>query len=115
MTRVLPLFFEFDDVPGDWPAPPAFRSRREILARSRGLRIFRGIGIRRSGLSRDDAIDLAESLPPPTFRSRGAWIDLDAIEEGRAGETNRRRRRIRPNSIGVRTTDHASRGKTSPL
>ena len=26
---------------------------------------------------------LAESLPPPRFRSRGPWCELDAMEEGR--------------------------------
>jgi tRNA (guanine-N7-)-methyltransferase len=83
MTRILPVFFDFEEVPGSWPSPPEFRSRREILARSRGLRIFRGVGARRSGLSRSEAIALAESLPPPTFRSRGPWLALDAIEEGR--------------------------------
>jgi len=83
MTCVLPVFFDFHEISGDWPNPPLFRSRREILARSRGLRIFRGFGVRRSGLSRSDAISLAESLPPPRFRSRGPWIELDAMEEGR--------------------------------
>lgn len=89
MTRILPVFFEFQEVREGWPTPPEFRSRREILARSRGLRIFRGIGTRCAGLSRDEAVALAESLPPPNFRSRGPWIDLDRIEGGR--EESRRR------------------------
>ncbi len=55
-------------------------SRREILARSRGLRIFRGLGTRRDDVTRDQALALAESLPAPTFRSRGPWCDLDAWE-----------------------------------
>ena len=59
------------------------RSRREILARSRGLRIFRGQGRRRDDITRDEALALTESLPPPLFRSRGPWCDLDAWEEGR--------------------------------
>jgi tRNA (guanine-N7-)-methyltransferase len=90
MTRLLPVFFDFAEHPGPWPDAPAGRSRREILARSRGLRIFRGSGTRRDGLSPDEAIALAESLPPPTFRSRGPWCDLDAWESRNEGPSPRR-------------------------
>ncbi len=81
MTRVLPVFFEFRVQDGPWPDAPEGRSRREILARSRGLRIFRGEGRRREGVTRAEAVALAEALPSPTFRSRGPWCDLDALEE----------------------------------
>jgi tRNA (guanine-N7-)-methyltransferase len=81
MTRVLPVFLDFQEHPTPWPDAPEGRSRREILARSRGLRIFRGWGTRREGISPTEAIQLAESLPAPTFRSRGPWCDLDAWEE----------------------------------
>ena len=80
MTRLLPVFFDFSEQDGPWPDAPQGRSRREILARSRGLRIFRGQGTRRDDLSRDEAIRKAEALPSPTFRSRGPWLDLDALE-----------------------------------
>ena len=80
MTRILPVFFDFREQDGPWPDAPEGRSRREILARSRGLRIFRGVGIRREDLSPAEAIASANSLPPPTFRSRGPWCDLDAWE-----------------------------------
>jgi tRNA (guanine-N7-)-methyltransferase len=80
MTKVVPVFFEFEEHPGPWEDAPEGRSRREILARSRGLRIFRGLGRARADLRRDEAVALARSLPPPTFRSRGPWCDLDAIE-----------------------------------
>ncbi len=86
MTRVLPVFFDFHEQPGPWPDAPEGRSRREILARSRGLRIFRGSGTRRDDLSPAAALALAEALPAPTFRSRGPWCDLDAWEE--RGEKN---------------------------
>jgi tRNA (guanine-N7-)-methyltransferase len=80
MTRLLPVFFDFNEQVGPWPDAPQGRSRREILARSRGLKIFRGSGTRRDDLSPSEAIKRAESLPPPTFRSRGPWLDLDAFE-----------------------------------
>lgn len=82
MTRVVPVFFELGEPLDAWPSPPEFRSRREILARSRGLRIFRAIGVRRQELSRSEAVKKAESLPSPTFRTRGPWIELDALEAG---------------------------------
>jgi tRNA (guanine-N7-)-methyltransferase len=80
--RVLPVFLDFREQEGPWPDAPEGRSRREILARSRGLRIFRGEGVRRDDVSRAEAISLAESLPSPTFRSRGPWCELDAMERG---------------------------------
>lgn len=81
ITRVVPVFFAFEEQPGPWPDAPEGRSRREILARSRGLRIFRGTGIRRDDVTRDAAMAMASKLPTPTFRSRGPWCDLDAWEE----------------------------------
>ena len=54
---------------------------REILARSRGLWIFRGEGTRRDDLDPRSARELARSLPRPTFRTKGPWLDLDAIEQ----------------------------------
>jgi tRNA (guanine-N7-)-methyltransferase len=81
-ARVIPVFFEFHAQSGPWPDAPEGRSRREILARSRGLAIFRGLGRRRDDVSRDEALSLASTLPSPTFRSRGPWCELDALEEG---------------------------------
>lgn len=81
--KVIPVFFEFEEQKGPWPDAPAGRSRREILARSRGLRIFRGWGRRRDDISREKALALAETLPAPRFKSRGPWCDLDAWENQR--------------------------------
>ncbi len=80
MTRVLPVFFDFQERLEPWPDAPEGRSRREILARSRSLKVFRGSGTRRNDLSPADAVRVAEQLPEPRFRSRGPWCDLDAIE-----------------------------------
>ena len=90
MTRLLPVFFNFAEQLEPWPDAPEGRSRREILARSRGLKIFRGSGTRRDDLSPAEAIALAESLPPPSFRSRGPWCDLDAWELRNEGPPQRR-------------------------
>jgi tRNA (guanine-N7-)-methyltransferase len=84
ITRVVGVFFDFREQDGPWPDAPEGRSRREILARSRGLRIYRGQGRRRDEITTDRALALAEPLPAPTFRSRGPWCDLDAWEERQA-------------------------------
>lgn len=89
IKNLAPVFFDFREHPGPWPDAPEGRSRREILARGRGLRIFRGVGSRREDISADDAIALAEALPAPMFRSRGPWLELDPLEQSRPA--NRRR------------------------
>ena len=81
MREVLPSFFEFREQSDPWPDAPEGRTRREILARQRGLTIYRGIGIRRGDLTaRSRILRLAKSLPLPTFRTRGPWCDLDRQE-----------------------------------
>jgi tRNA (guanine-N7-)-methyltransferase len=80
IRRVVPVFFTFHEQVEPWPDAPHGRSRREILARSRGLRIFRGYGYRRDDIAREDALTLAQALPAATFRSRGPWCELDEIE-----------------------------------
>ncbi|MFO0951758.1 MAG: methyltransferase domain-containing protein [Isosphaeraceae bacterium] len=93
MTQMLPVFFEFREQDGPWPDAPEGRSRREILARSRGLKIFRGFGTRRDELSIESALEVAASLPAPTFRSRGPWCELDAAElRAEAGDSGPRPR-----------------------
>jgi tRNA (guanine-N7-)-methyltransferase len=86
MSRVLPSFFNFAEHPEPWPDAPEGRTRREILARQRGLTIFRGEGIRRGDLSREALDALAAALPLPKFRSRGAWCELDRIEHAKHHE-----------------------------
>jgi tRNA (guanine-N7-)-methyltransferase len=77
---VLPHFFDWRERDDPWPDAPEGRSRREILARSRGLRIFRGEATRRDDLSTDEAVANARRLPLPRFRSRGPWMELDRLE-----------------------------------
>jgi tRNA (guanine-N7-)-methyltransferase len=81
MTRVVPAFFVFQDQPGPWPDAPEGRTRREILATSRGLRVYRGFGQRRDELEPEAARALVQTLPLPTFRTRGPSCELDVLEE----------------------------------
>jgi tRNA (guanine-N7-)-methyltransferase len=80
MGRVVPHFFAFQEQVEPWPDSPEGRTRREIVARQRGLKIFRGIARRRSDVEPAAALELARSLPEPKFRSRGPWCDLDRWE-----------------------------------
>jgi len=80
IAQVVSVFFDFREHPEPWPDAPEGRSRREILARSRGLRIFRGTGLRRDDITRKASLALAESLPAPNFCGRGPWCDLDRCD-----------------------------------
>ena len=84
-TRRRETFIE----PGDEPDAPEGRTRREIIARQRGLKIFRSVGTRRDDLDPQAALSLAGSLPEPRFRTRGPWCDLDRWEASRhCGQIN---------------------------
>ncbi|WP_169976922.1 tRNA (guanine(46)-N(7))-methyltransferase TrmB [Tautonia rosea] len=100
MTQILPSFFTVRPHPSPWPDAPEGRSRREILARSRGLPIFRAVCTRRDDLRQGDIRELVQNLPRPDFVSRGPSAELDALEagEGDAGPSRSRPgpRRSRP-------------------
>jgi tRNA (guanine-N7-)-methyltransferase len=80
IRRVAPVFFDFTERDGPWPDNPAGRTRREIIARSQALPVFRGTGTPKPGLSALDARRLAESLPPPTFSADRRLKRVDALE-----------------------------------
>jgi tRNA (guanine-N7-)-methyltransferase len=72
-------FFDFHERIGRWPDAPKGRTRREIIAMKKGLSIFRGHGTAKLNLSADDALKLAESLPPPTFDADRRIRELDRL------------------------------------
>lgn len=80
MRQVVPVFFEFEERASTWPDAPKGRTRREIIALRRGLPVFRGSGRAREGLSEEDALRLAEALPPPVFDADRRLQALDAEE-----------------------------------
>lgn len=79
IREVVPVFFDFHERIGRWPDAPKGRTRREIVALRRGLRIFRGHGTARPDLSEDEALRRAEALPPPTFDADRRLRDLDRL------------------------------------
>jgi tRNA (guanine-N7-)-methyltransferase len=85
LRSVLPVFFDFTERHGPWPDAPRGRTRREIIARSKGLPIFRGSGTPKVGLSETEALRRAESLPPPVFDADRRLRQIDEMEQGERG------------------------------
>jgi len=77
---VVPVFFDFQEQSGRWSDAPKGRTRREIVALRKGLPVFRGWGLARSGLGEQEALELARSLPPPAFDADRRLRQLDALE-----------------------------------
>jgi tRNA (guanine-N7-)-methyltransferase len=80
IREIVPVFFDFHERIGRWPDAPKGRTRREIIALRRGLPIFRGSGPARPDLSAEDALRLAEALPPPVFDADRRLRELDEWE-----------------------------------
>jgi tRNA (guanine-N7-)-methyltransferase len=76
---IVPMFFDFHERIGRWPDAPRGRTRREIMAMKKKLPIFRGSGTARQDLTEDNAIRLAEELPPPVFDADRRLRDLDRL------------------------------------
>lgn len=79
VQQVAPCFFEWHDQPGTWPDAPKGRTRREILALRRGLKVMRGWGTRKE-LSDAEVRSLAAALPAPNFDAGPRRRDLDEME-----------------------------------
>lgn len=82
MRKIVPMFFDFEERSTPWLDAPSGRTRREIIAMQRGLPVFRGSGLRRDDLGADDAVRMAEKLPPPVFDANRRLRDLDRMEAG---------------------------------
>jgi tRNA (guanine-N7-)-methyltransferase len=79
VQAVVPVFFDLNERIGRWPDAPKGRTRREIIAMKKKLPIFRGTATARLGISEEDAIRMAESLPPPTFDADRRLRELDKL------------------------------------
>ncbi len=109
MTRILPVFFEFREQKGPWPHAPKGITRREIIARSHGLPIFRGEGTARMDLDPEKAMAMAESLPLPTFNADRRLQALDQLEQ--SGGTNKSPRSGNGRPRGNARKDGRGRGR----
>lgn len=79
LRSVVPAFFDFGERPAPWPDTPRGRTRREIVARRRGLAIHRGEGTVRP-MTPGEARARARALPPPTFDAGPRRRELDEDE-----------------------------------
>jgi tRNA (guanine-N7-)-methyltransferase len=79
LVEVVPAFFELHEHTEPWPDTPKGRTRREILARRRGLPVYRGCGVARR-LAHADAVALSQTLPFPTFDAGPRQRELDEEE-----------------------------------
>ena len=66
IRRVAPLLFDFQELNGRWPDAPAGRTRREIYARRKGMRIYKGEGIVRP-LPGHEIEEIVRNQPTPRF------------------------------------------------
>jgi tRNA (guanine-N7-)-methyltransferase len=80
LRQVAPAFFDFEERARPWPDGPHGRTRREILALRRGLPVFRGCGRPRAGLSAEELLRLAQTLPAPVFDAGLPTWELDELE-----------------------------------
>jgi tRNA (guanine-N7-)-methyltransferase len=83
MKQIIPIFFDFKSRNEPWPNADQGISRREIIARSHGLPIFRGEGSAKLDIDADEAIELAQQLPLPTFNADRRLQSLDRIEQSK--------------------------------
>jgi tRNA (guanine-N7-)-methyltransferase len=78
LSSVVPRFFRFEERAAPWPDAPRGRTRREIVARSKGLEIFRGSGVRRDDLAPEEVERLGRELPAPDFDANKAPFRKDS-------------------------------------
>jgi tRNA (guanine-N7-)-methyltransferase len=69
LRRIVPLLFEFRELSGRWSDAPQGRTRREIYARKRGLKIFRGQGGPRPELTAEAVERIVRDAPRPNFEA----------------------------------------------
>src|SRR4029077_16193390 len=78
IREIVPVFFDFHERIGKWPDAPKGRTRGEIFRLRRSLPIFRGSGTAKLDFSEEEAMRLAENLPPPVFDTDRRLRQLDA-------------------------------------
>ncbi len=81
LQQVVPCFFDFHELDAPWPDKPRGRTRRELMARHFGLPILRGWASRREDFSTEEALELANELPPPAFNADRRLKQLDEMEQ----------------------------------
>lgn len=82
IRQIASAFFRLNERIGPWPDAPRGRTRREIIALRRGLRVFRATATARTDLSDEAATELVGSLPWPDFAPHRLSRLLDQFDRG---------------------------------
>lgn len=94
LQTVLSVMMVWHEQSGGWPEDPQGRTRREIVALHKGLRIFRGWAQRRDDLDQAAFLELCASLPPADFdatqnQNPNRWRRPSSRRMGKAGRTGK--------------------------
>jgi tRNA (guanine-N7-)-methyltransferase len=81
MQEVIPEFLELEEKLSPWEDAPLGRTRREILARSQNLPIFRGIAKKRKIMTAHELTHLVTKLPWPRFNADRRYQKIDRMEQ----------------------------------
>ncbi len=80
VRRVVPAFFEFHEQDRTWPDAPKGRTRREIIARRRGLPVQRGWAKKQTAWTAAELQAKMDALPLPRFDAGPRPRDIDELE-----------------------------------
>jgi tRNA (guanine-N7-)-methyltransferase len=83
IAAIGPRFFDFQEQPGPWPDAPEGRTRREIMARQKGLTIYRAGGSPRPELGSEELRELVSELPLPAFAATRSRPKFGRPQRGR--------------------------------
>jgi tRNA (guanine-N7-)-methyltransferase len=78
--QIIPEFFDFTPHPEPWEDAPLGRTRREILARSQNLPIYRGVATKTKILTPAQLTSLTKKLPWPRFNADRRYQKYDQLE-----------------------------------
>jgi tRNA (guanine-N7-)-methyltransferase len=90
LQQVLSMVMDVEPVLQPWPEDPQGRTRREIIATQKGLRIYRAVATPKAGFSPEALRDLLHQIPDPVFDARH---DKNPKGWTRKGGSRRNRRR----------------------
>jgi tRNA (guanine-N7-)-methyltransferase len=71
IKTIMERMFVWHEVDGPWPEDEYGRSRREVLSVEQGLKIYRGVGTKRSDLTAEEMQTILLELPQPKFQVEG--------------------------------------------
>ncbi len=69
MKSIVPQLFDWQEQNGPWPEDPQGRTRREIQATQRGLKIFRAVATKSKSITPDEVESIIAKMPAPKFLS----------------------------------------------